>query len=456
MPEPKRATLSLKSRPRASGGVSWFLYIRRPRPERDELVPVPGLTKRSDRPAVEAFALPYRRALAKGLREPRPEDCTGWFTRYVTVHTALGNGNGTAQHAGDWARYVASFIGAKLMLSVTSEDVKAIRDNLTRARLDGKISAKRALNIWSTVVKAPFSRAFTDDDPKYSSVRVGPYAANPAHDGIKPPVSRDDCAEDERERQALEPAEALALLSCPAIAVETRRFYAWAMMTGLRPAEIYGITWTDVRERVIKVQRGRDMKSGADAKTKNRQSNRDVPIHPHLEPLLTAMRSEGRVFPIERVREVEAHAGELRAHLALAGITRPELEQGTDTLRPFDVRSFRTCFATWCAASGFDSAWIDVWLGHAPKTTTAKHYVKSTGTMTAGVFPVLPADLIPPCELPVTCEPSGSVTVENPLPIRRGVVRRKGLEPLQELPRRNLNPVRLPIPPPSPMSSCAH
>ena len=89
------------------------------------------------------------------------------------------------------------------------------------------------------------------------------------------------------------------------------------------------------------------------------------------------------------MRDVEARVGELRGHLLAAGVTRPELHDGTRTQRPFDVRSFRTTFATWCARSGFDSAWTDVWLGHAAKTTTAKHYVKSTGEMTGGVFPVL-------------------------------------------------------------------
>ncbi len=376
------------------------------------------------------------------------------FARYVTTHAALGNG--TKQHAGDWDRYVAQFIGAKRMAAVTSEDIKAIRDNLTRARLDGKISAKRALNIWSTVVKAPFSRAFTDDDPKYSSVRVGPRAANPAHDGIKPPVSRDDCAEDERERQALEPSEALALLTCAAMSIETRRYYAWAMLTGLRPAELYGLTWADVRDSVIKVQRTRDMKSGDDGDTKTRASVRDVPIHPHLAPLVDAMRGQGRVFPIDRVRDVEQHAAELRARLTSVGVTRPELHDGTATLRPFDVRSFRTCFATWCAASGFDSAWIDRCLGHAPKTTTAAHYVKATGALSSGVFPALPSVLFEACEPAVTCEPSSPSTLRNQASIRRGVVRRKGLEPLQELPHRNLNPARLPIPPPSQVVRKAH
>ena len=101
----------------------------------------------------------------------------------------------------------------------------------------------------------------------------------------------------------------------------------------------------------------------------------------------------GRVFPVDRVRDVEARVAELRGHLRAAGIVRPELHFGTSTLRPFEVRSCRTTFATLCARSGFDSAWIDAWLGHAPKTTSAKHYVKGTGALAAGIFPALPPDL---------------------------------------------------------------
>lgn len=220
------------------------------------------------------------------------------------------------------------------------------------------------------------------------------------------------------------------------------------MFTGLRPAELYGLAWADVREQVVKVQRGRDMKSGEEEGTKIRAGVRDLPIHPHLGPLVDAMRSTGNMLRIDNVRDVEQ-----RADLVRAGVTRPELQSGTETLLAFDVRSFRTTFATWCARSRFDSADLDKWLGHKPKTTAAKHYVKDTGAMTSGVFPAVPARFSqrpmarrsrardPPFAHPVDQAPDSPMIT----------VRRKGLEPLQELPRRNLNPVRLPIPPPSPM-----
>lgn len=47
--------------------------------------------------------------------------------------------------------------------------------------------------------------------------------------------------------------------------------------------------------------------------TKTRAGVRDVPIHPHLVPMIEAMRSSGRVFPVARVRDVEGRVAELRA-----------------------------------------------------------------------------------------------------------------------------------------------
>jgi integrase len=160
------------------------------------------------------------------------------------------------------------------------------------------------------------------------------------------------------------------------------------------------------------------MKTGEETTTKTRSRVRDVPIHPYLLPMLKTMgkgkSATDRVFPVERVRHTEQDVKRLREHLLAAGIDRPELQHGTQTLKAFDVRSLRTCFATWCRRSGCDSADIDVWLGHKPKTTAAKHYVKDTGTLPAGVFPKLPLEItdgdVNPgvkCERPPSMIPDG-------------------------------------------------
>lgn len=78
----------------------------------------------------------------------------------------------------------------------------------------------------------------------------------------------------------------------------------------------------------------------------------------------------------------------------------PELIDGTESPRPFDDRSWRTTFATWCRDGGYDSDVIDAWLGHARKTTAAKHYKKGVVVhfdptnprrSGAGITPPMPA-----------------------------------------------------------------
>ena len=367
-----------------------------------------------------------------------------WHADYLKVHAALGND--IAQHANDWRTHVAPIIGTKPLTLVAAADIKAIRDSLTKRRLAGKMSAKRALNLWSDLVKAPLSRAFSDDDPKYGSVRVGPFAANPAL-GIKPPASSADRDEDERERQALDAAEALALLSSEGLTLTCRRFYAVAMFTGLRPAELLGVVWSDVRleaqRPVIKVQRTRSGKTLADKATKTRQSVRDVPIHPHLRPLLAVMRDEAadttaRVFPVARAYEVERMVEDLRRHLLIAGITRAELQDGTDQLVRFDVRSFRTTFATWCTKAGYDSAWVSRWLGHKAKGTAAKHYVKDVPHFEDVLLRPSPPGVVSPFPpLPISLLGSIGGVLEK-LPIL-GTISRKNKWPL-----RGSNPDALP------------
>lgn len=86
----------------------WF----RPTPSDGKaLKPVDGYRKPSDRAAVEAIAETYRKALGQGRTEPQPETASQWFERYTKLHAELGDG--TAQHAGDWKRYVEPFVGAR-------------------------------------------------------------------------------------------------------------------------------------------------------------------------------------------------------------------------------------------------------------------------------------------------------------------------------------------------------
>jgi integrase len=384
------------------------------------LVPIPDVPQEEPAGARRVAALMSRRARATGAVTLGTGETTNeWFTRYVEVHASLGRG--TAEHHGAWDRYVGPFIGTKTWDAVSPHDIKAIRDNLTKLRLAGRISAKRALNVWGEQLKTPLSRAFSDDDPKYSSVRVGPSLSNPALN-IRPPASAEDAEQDERARQALEPGEFLRLVSCDAIPLEARRFYSFVAYTGLSPSEFYGLRCSDIRldaERPhIMVQRGRDMKTGADKTTKTKQRNRKVPIHPELRPLLQVMLDEGEgpaafLLPVTQgIRMVERRVRDLREHLEAAGVDRPELLQGTDTLLPFDVRSFRTTFATWAAKAGFDSGWVRVWLGHKPQGVAEKNYMKDVpgfGDVNLKSAPPGTVPPFPPLPVSLTSEESASV-----------------------------------------------
>lgn len=379
------------------------------------------------------------------------ETANEWYARYLQHHKSLGFK--TVGYLNSWNQYAADLIGTRSMKSLTGADIKRVRDRLTQARIDGKIGAKRAMNVWSDQIATAFSRAFTDDDPKYSAVRVGPASANPAA-GIKPPVNSTDIEEDERERQPLEPSQFLSLMTCEALSIEWRQQSALKAYTGLRPAEVYGLMWPDVRldadRPVIRIQRTRDMKTGEIGSTKTKSSNRDVPIHPQLVPLLRSMRASapdrhGYVIAIadEDVRESEKAPDVVRDALKTAGIRDRELLYGNDNLRPFDDRSWRTTFATWCAKAGYDSTWVDAWLGHKPKSTAAKHYVKDTPAFedipprptrvgVAPPFPPLPACMLVEASTrfglgfgPKQNQPSNSV----PLECERRDLKPRGVHP---------------------------
>jgi hypothetical protein len=59
-------------------------------------------TKASDRSAVEIFAAPYRKALAKGQSEPQPENLDAWYERYAKHQREAGRTDPT--NATRWTR----------------------------------------------------------------------------------------------------------------------------------------------------------------------------------------------------------------------------------------------------------------------------------------------------------------------------------------------------------------
>ena len=434
-----RATLTIKSRPLASGQVSWSLWIRRPRPESDELIPVPNLSKLSDRPAVEAFAKPFRDALAKGLSAPQPETCDEWYERYHAYQLELGH-TGSTRKRMLWVKWIAPYIGKKRPDAVTRDDIENIRDALDKAIQDwspGKsarkstcLSGKTAMNAWSCLTSS-FKAATAS---KRRDLRVLDGKQNPCV-GVLAPGDKD--SRKTRRKTFLYPREASALLACADVPREWREVYALALYTYLRPGEIRVLTWADVDEAsgVIHVSKAWDYADEKVKKPKTRNGVRTVPIEPSLLPLLKRM-LEGKK-PSEQLTHCLEQHGEnhiallFRKHLEAAGVKRPALHGSTHTHVQANFRSCRDSGITWLAMSGLGVDKIMRRAGHDMVQTTMG-YVKQTEDLTGDLgvpFAPLPESLTGVCEPPVNSEPPVPVSARDHEPKQRELVARGGFEP---------------------------
>ncbi|MBS2017492.1 MAG: site-specific integrase, partial [Deltaproteobacteria bacterium] len=327
-----------------------------------------------------------------------------WHARYIELHEELGKQTRGMHGASE--SWIADVFGTKPMASIARSDVIVVRDRLARAVLDAKLSAKRAMNIWSETIVAPFSRAFHDDDPRYASVRVGPTLANPTI-GVKPPVTKEQLNEDRRERQPMYPHEFIQVLRCAQIPRAARRIYVLAAFLYCRPQELYALRWGDVdwEAREIRVRRKLDVRTGEEKPgTKSDAGIREIPIHENLMPLLRAMytaagEDDGALLIQYKgsPRLFDKLAEQVRRHLAVAKLQRRELLVGTPDLMPFDFRSFRTTGCTWLAMLGVDSYVIAQQAGHKSPETTWASYIKRGPDLRqrhGEPFPPPPAELL--------------------------------------------------------------
>jgi hypothetical protein len=186
-----RATLTIKSRPLADGRVSWFLWIRRPRPAKDELIPVTHCHRAEDRAKVEEFAKPYRDALAKAAlseddKKLQRERSTAdyWYDRFVK--SRMGKVSTASRDHQQWIKHISPILGKKTMLEITPDDIEAVRDYL-KAEIDrwegaGKmrgtgLAFATAANVWAVLTLA-MKHASTREGDRHMRVREA--LGNPA------------------------------------------------------------------------------------------------------------------------------------------------------------------------------------------------------------------------------------------------------------------------------------
>ncbi len=177
------------------------------------------------------------------------------------------------------------------------------------------------------------------------------------------------------------------MLSCEKSAKRVRRFYAFAVYTGLRAGEIRALDWSDVHEEegFIHVHRAINRETGEVKATKTGLA-RKVPIEAALLPVLEAMRDEageGAVFPGMLARNTLPRV--LRADLEAAGVKRRELFDATATTRRLDVHDLRHTYGTWRAIRGDDVIKIRFAMGHTDLQTTQRYIneAQASGARTA-------------------------------------------------------------------------
>jgi integrase len=350
-----------------------------------------------------------REAKKPGALRVGCETADQWFERYLPSKECGANHRRIA--ALSWGKWVSPTLGSKAMAELTRDDVEDVRDRLDRAIDSKALAAGTARNIWSHLTSA-LKAAHASRD---RSLRVH---AAPLSYGILPPKRGNG-----RQRPWLYPNEWRALVACPGVPLGARQLYAVALYTGLRPGELRALTWGDVdlEAKVISVSKAHDDETGETKAPKTEAGRRIVPIHEHLHPLLTLLRGPAAAQVVAKLPGMgERMAGHFRAHLALAGVTRPRLTADTETEEPIDFRSLRDTSATWQALAGVSPKVIQRRLGHKGADTTDR-YIKVAETFDPEAvgtpFPPLPS-----AEFWPTNWPSDSDT-------SRKLVARVGFEP---------------------------
>ena len=429
------ASITIKSRPLVGGGVSWGIWIRRPRPEKDELIPLPEFTTLADRPAVEVRLALYRKALRKGLSEPLEESCTQFFDRFLTHREAIGKVRRGRDLESSWSTWIAPKIGTKPIAGLSRENVEDVRDALdvevAKRKKEGSpagLSGARARNVWS-VLTSMMKEACTS---KRRDLRVR--ADNPCTN-VQPPDKTDA-----RAKTFIYPSEFLTLASCAAIPREWRETYAVACYLYLRPGELRALLWTDIdlEAGAVHVTKAYDEDSGAVKAPKTRAGVRDVPLPANLVPLLEAMQkraTDTHVLPLMQECSERRRAAKMRKHFTIAKIQRARLTEQSATTMQINFRSCRDTGITWLALQGVDLAKMQRRAGHERIETTSG-YVKAAEDLTGSIgepFPRLPEELvgtqIAACTPPVPCTPSDPLDTRNHSVIPDPIAERAGVEP---------------------------
>jgi integrase len=176
----------------------------------------------------------------------------------------------------------------------------------------------------------------------------------------------------EKAKTWIFPDDDAQLLGCTLVPFEARVLYGFLDREGMRTSEALGLQWLDL-----------DLERGA---VRLDQNKTDDPRAWALDPgvvralvRLKALRpqaaSSASVF-VNALGRRFSHANlakDFRAHLALAGVTRPELFEDSAARRPIRAHDLRSSFVTVKLGTGKTEAWISDRTGHRSSAMIARY-----------------------------------------------------------------------------------
>jgi integrase len=275
-------------------------------------------------------------------------------------------------------------IGPDDVRAIGRPRIELVRDDLDRKIARSELSWKTAANVWTAMTKM-FDDAMAS---KKAALRVRD--DNPCRD-VKPP---DRGAR--KAKQWLYPSEFLAFVSCPRIPMRWRRAVAVAVCTYVRGGELRALQWdagdVDLTHGVLSITRAYSQGTKRIEQTKTGETRRFA-IEPNLLPMLGALHEERKgKGPVLSLAPQRNTARKLRRYLKVAGVTRPELHEGSPTRKPLTWHDLRATGITWMAIRGDDPLKIKQRAGHMTLSTTER-YIRQAEAVREGfgdVFPELP------------------------------------------------------------------
>jgi len=291
--------------------------------------------------------------------------CDDYFEK-LWVPSRIGKVRSVRADRYRWRKHVSPLIGSRLINELTSDDlrdvVQALDAKATRKGGKGRdrFGQKSACNCWALV-----SKMFGDAcNSKLRELRL--LSVNPAI-GVKPPD-----APGSLEKQWLFPVELEQLLSCAAIPLERRRFYAVGVYCYTRPGEVLAFLWgrsIDLEHGMVRVNRSFDHIERVFNERTKTNDGRHFALEPVLRPLLAKMWAErpkpGLLFP----RFTHLAEG-LREDLMKAGVTRPSLHVRRPGSQPIRFHDLRATGITYMAIRGDSDQDVRERAGHADFETT--------------------------------------------------------------------------------------